>query len=62
MPAGRKGRKGLLREEHRNECGEIYLPQCVTQVVSQIGLHTAWSLGLTTVDREDGLPWDFSLA
>ena len=37
MPVGRKGRKGLLREEHRTECEEVDAPPDVTQVVSQIG-------------------------
>ena len=26
-----------------------------------MGLRAAWSLDLTTVDPEDGMPWDFSL-
>ena len=33
----------------------------MTHVVSEIGLRAAWSLDLTNVDPEDGLPWDFNL-
>ena len=61
MPKGPKGRQGLFREEYNTECAEIYSPPRVTQVVTEIGLRAAWSLDLTTVDPEDGLPWDFNL-
>ena len=51
-----KGRKGLLRKEHGTEWAEIYLPPRVTRVVSEMGFREAWSLDLTTVDPEDGMP------
>ena len=53
--------KESLREEYNSECAEIYSPPRVTQVVSEICLRAAWSLDLTTVDPEDGLPSDFNL-
>ena len=54
MAVRHKGRKGLLREGHRTECGEIYLLPRVTRVVSEIGLRVAWALDLTTGEPEDG--------
>ena len=57
-----KGRRGLLREKCNTECAEIYSPPRVTQVVTEIGLRSAWSLDLTTTDPEDGQPWEFSVS
>ena len=53
-------RELLLADEWKTECGEIYSPPRVTQLISEIGLRPAWSLDLTTSDPEDGKPWDFS--
>ena len=33
----------------------------MTQVVSEIGLRTAWALVVTALDPEDGLLWNFNL-
>ena len=60
MPRNRKDRKNLLQETWITECGEVYSPPRVTQIVSELGLRPAWSLDLTTIDAEDGKPWDFS--
>ena len=40
----------------------MYSPPRVIQVVSNLGLRSAWSLDLTTVDPDDGMPWDFTVA
>ena len=62
MPKSRGDRELLLADEWKTECGEIYSPPRVTQLISELGLRLAWSLDLTTVDPEDGMPWDFSVA
>ena len=62
MPQRTKERKNLLAEAWNTECGEVYSPPRVTQVVSKLGLRPAWSLDLTTVDPDDGMPWDFAVA
>ena len=62
MPKSRGDRELLLADEWKTECGEIYSPPRVTQLISELGLRPAWSLDLTTVDPEDGKPWDFSMA
>ena len=62
MPQRTKERKNLLAEAWNTECGEVYSPPRVTQVVSKLGLRPAWSLDLTTVDPDDGMPWDFTVA
>ena len=31
-------------------------------MISKLGLRPAWSLDLTTVDPDDGMPWDFTVA
>ena len=62
MPKNRRDRELLLADEWKTECGEIYSPLRVTQVISELGLRPAWSLDLTTVDPEDGMPWDFLVA
>ena len=54
-------RELLLADEWKTECGEIYSPPRVTQLISEIGLRPAWALDLTTLDPEDGKPWDFSM-
>ena len=62
MPKNRRDGELLLAAGWKTECGEIYSPPRVTQVISELGLRPAWSLDLTTVDPEDGMPWDFSVA
>ena len=53
-------RKDVLTDPWNTECGEVYSPPRVTQVVSELGLRPAWSLDLTTIDADDGKPWDFT--
>ena len=60
MPRNRKDRKNLLQETWDTECGEVYSPPRVIQIVSELGLRPAWSLDLTTIDAEDGNSWDCS--
>ena len=44
---------------HSIDVGEIYSPERVTTVASRMRLIPGLALDLTTVDPEDGEPWDF---
>ena len=62
MPQKLKERKNFLAEAWNTECGEVYSSPRVTQVVSELGLRPAWSLDFNTVDPDDRMPWDFTVA
>ena len=59
MPKSRGPRKRLTQDGWGTDCGEVYSPPRVTKVAAQMGLKPAWALDLTTLDPEDGEPWDF---
>ena len=39
---------------------EAYSPPRLTEVSAEFGVKPRWSLDLTTVDPDDGEPWDFN--
>ena len=59
MPKSMKPRKRLTQDGWATDCGEVYSPPRVTKIAAQMGLKLAWALDLTTLDPEDGEPWDF---
>ena len=58
------------KDEQRNETcsekrrtggiAEAYSPPRLTEVSTEFGVKPRWSLDLTTVDSDDGEPWDFN--
>ena len=38
----------------------MYCPARITKIASDMGLRPVWALDLTTIDPEDGMPWDFT--
>ena len=59
MPKNRRLRKMLTQHGWMTDCGEVYSPPRVAKIATQMGLKPAWALDLTTLDPEDGEPWDF---
>ncbi len=58
-PVNRRQRR-TMNAGGRGHVAEIYSPPRVVSVAEEMGLDPAWSLDLTQLDEEDGLPWDFS--
>ena len=42
------------------DVAEVYSPPRITETAAEMNLKEGWAMDLTTVDNEDGLPWDFS--
>ena len=62
MPKNRARRDLLLADEWKTECGEVYSPPRITEVICEMGMRPAWALDLTVMDSDDGEPWDFTVA
>ena len=52
--------RALAKENIDSAIVEIYSPPRVNAIAELWGLLPGWSLDLTTVDPDDGMPWDFS--
>ena len=50
----------LCREGLDSHVSEMYSPPRVTSMASKMGLIPGMALDLTTVDEDDGKPWDFN--
>ena len=59
MPKNRRLRKRLTQDGGMTDCSEVCSPPRVTKIATQMNLKPAWALDLTTLDPEDGEPWDF---
>ena len=53
--------KALEKENIDCAIVEIYSPPRVNAIAELWGLLPGWSLDLTTIDPDDGMPWDFSI-
>ena len=49
------------RPHDPKKLAEAYSPPRLVEVAGEFGVRPAWSLDLTQLDRDDGLPWDFNV-
>ena len=59
----RKRASGMLKKygaDVREHVMEIYSPKRVNAMAEKMGMIPGLSLDLTTVDPDDGMPWDFN--
>ncbi len=52
----------VLRREGKTAVMEVYSPPRVDALARMWGIMLGMSLDLTSVDPEDGMPWDFNVA
>ena len=52
----------VLRKEGKTAIMEVYSPPRVDALARMWGIMPGMSLDLTSVDPEDGMPWDFNIA
>ena len=52
----------VLKKEGRAAIMEVYSPPRVDALARMWGIMPGMSLDLTSVDPEDGMPWDFNIA
>ena len=46
----------------KSDVAEGYSPPRLTAMAKQMGMQAGWAYDLTTIDEDDGQPWDFSKA
>jgi len=59
-PTNRRQRRTNGQLDIKSDLGEIYSPPRIANAARRMGLKPCWSLDLTTVDPDDGKPWDFT--
>ena len=54
-------RRTLKQNGYGSDVAELYSPPRVTKIASDMRLDPAFALDLTTIDPDDGMPWDFTV-
>ena len=60
LPKNRRQRRTAI-QEMRNHVSEVYSPPRISEMAGKMGMAQGWALDLTTVDPDDGQPWNFNM-